>query len=133
MPRVSSWRATASSQAQNDFDGLVSAVLGFAQQQLGAHGEFFPFAAVVNIDGTTEMVAPDVDDPQPAAAAMLDACVAALTARRSAIRAAAVVSDVRLRGPETGDAIRVDLEHVEGHALTVLLPYTKRRRNKIDS
>lgn len=30
-------------------------------------------------------------------------------------------------GLMTSEAIQVELEHVEGHALTVLLPYTKKR------
>ena len=131
---MSSWREIASPQAQNDLDGLVGTVLGFAQQQLAAHGEFFPFAAVVNIDGTTEMVAarPEPHDEHPAATDVLNACVAALTDRRDTIRAGAVVSDVRLRAPASGDAIQADLEHAEGHALTIVLPYAKKRRNKID-
>lgn len=129
---MSSWREIASPQAQDDLDGLVDAALGFAQQQLDAHGEFFPFAAAITVDGTTEMVAPDLHDEHPAATEVLDACVAALTDRRDTIRAGAVVSDVRLRAPATGDAIQANLEHAEGHALTVLLPYAKKRRNRID-
>jgi hypothetical protein len=129
---MSSWREIASSQAQRDLDGLVGVVLSFAQQQLTAHGEFFPFAAVVNIDGNAEMVTPDVDGPRPAAAGVLEACVAALTDKRDVIRAGAVVADVRLRTSSMDDAIQVDLEHAEGHALTVVLPYAKKRRNKID-
>jgi hypothetical protein len=75
---------------------------------------------------------PDPHDKHPAAAAVLDACVAVLIDRRAHIRAGAVVADVRLRAPDTTDAIQADLEHAEGHALTVVLPYAKKRRNKID-
>jgi hypothetical protein len=54
--------------------------------------------------------------------------VAELASRQHAIRAAAVIADVRL--PDLGsDAIEVSLEHVEGQALRVQLPYTKRRKN----
>jgi hypothetical protein len=63
---------------------------------------------------------------------VLDACVTALRSKRGAIRAGAVASDVRLQSPVAGDAIQVDLEHAEGHALTVLLPYTKKRLGRID-
>lgn len=129
-----SWRDHASPQAQNDLDGLLEPALGFAQQQLAQHGEFFPYAVVVRSDGQTEMIAarPDTDNDQPASGDVIDACRTALAERRDQLRAAAVIADVRL--PDSGsDAIRVKLEHTEGPALTVLLPYSKKRfRRDID-
>jgi hypothetical protein len=131
---VSSWRDIASPEAQDDLDGLLNTMLGFGQQQLAKHGEFFPFGGAIGNDGALEMIAahPDAHDDRPASADVVDACVAALRSKRDAIRAGAVASDVRVRAPAAGDAIRVDLEHAEGHALTVLLPYTKKWRGKID-
>jgi len=124
---MTSWREGASTQAQTDLDGLLNPALGFAQQQLENHGEFFPFAVVVRADGGTEMVAArsDVQDDRPASADVIDACRSTLAEQRNRLRAAAVVADVRL--PGGGDAIRVELEHTEGPALAVVLPYAKKR------
>lgn len=125
------WRDTASAQAQADLDGLLDTALAFAQHQLGTRGEFFPYAAAVNSDGATEMVAPrpDPENEQPRSADLIDACIAALVSQREYIRAGAIVADVRA-AELGGDAIQVDLEHAEGHALTVLLPYTTDRLPK---
>lgn len=130
---VSIWDS-ASPQAQDDLDGLLGVAIEFAQRQLDTHGEFFPYAAAIGTDGQAEMIAarPDPHDEHPASADVIDACIAALANRCSQIRAGAVVADVRLRD-QGRDAIRVDLEHADGHALTVLLPYTKKRlRRGID-
>lgn len=125
---MTSWRDGVSEQARADLDGLMSVALGFAQQQLAKHGEFFPYAAAVRTDGQAEMIAapPDPSNDRPASAAVIAACVAQLTARRNQIRAAAVVADVKAHDLGT-DAIEVALEHAEGASLRVLLPYSKRR------
>lgn len=124
---MTSWRDTASVQAQADLDRLLNPALGFAQQQLEKHGEFFPYAVVVRADSETEMVAsrPDAADDRPPSGDVVDACRTTLAERRDQLRAAAVIADVRLPGGE--DAIRVELEHTEGPALTILLPYSKKR------
>jgi hypothetical protein len=128
---VTSWRDSASTQAQQDLDSLLNVALGFAQQQLATRGEFFPYAAAVDTHGEAEMVAarPDAHDEHPRSADVIESCVASLVSQRDYIRAGAIVADVRV--PELGgDAIRVDLEHVEGTTLTVVLPYTKKRLRK---
>jgi hypothetical protein len=124
---MASWRDSASPQAQQDLDGLLEPALGFAQQQLAQHGEFFPYAVVVRSDGQTEMVAarPDAANDRPASTDVIAACRTTLAERRDQLRAAAVIADVRLT--DGGDAIRVELEHTEGPALTILLPYSKKR------
>ncbi len=129
---MSSWRDKASLQAQTDLDGLLNAALGFAQHQLDTHGEFFPYAVAIDATGRTEMIAsrPDPEDEHPRSTDVLDACIATLVSQRDILRAGAIVTDVRL--PDVGtDSIQVDLEHSDGHALTVLLPYAIRRRRGI--
>jgi hypothetical protein len=128
---MNSWRDTASPQAQADLDGLLNAALGFAQHQLAERGEFFPYATVVRTDGEAEMIAasPNPANDRPASSDVISSSVAQLISRRHQLRAAAVVADVS--APELGgDAIEVSLEHAEGPALRVLLPYTKRRFRK---
>jgi len=124
---MASWRDSASAQAQNDLGGLLEPALGFAQQQLAQRGEFFPYAVVVRTDGQTEMVSgrPDAGNDRPASIDVIAACRTTLAERRDRLRAAAIVADVRL--PGGGNALQAELEHTEGPALTVQLPYTKKR------
>lgn len=120
------WRDDASQQAQRDLDGLLEPALGFAQRQLAEHGEFFPYAVVVRADGQTEMVAarPDASDDRPNSADVVTACRTTLAERRDQLRAAAVVADIRL--PDGSDAVQVELEHTEGPAFSIQLPYSKK-------
>ena len=121
---MTSWRDTTSAEAQEQLDGLLGVALGFAQQQLAKQGEFFPYAAVIDAGGEARMVAarPPGDDENPASADVIATLVAGLRDQRDQLAASAVVADVTI---PSGDAIRVELEHAEGQALTTLLPYTK--------
>ena len=50
-PGMTSWRDSASPEAQNDLDQLLVMGIEFAQQQLSSRGEFAPYAAAVGVDG----------------------------------------------------------------------------------
>jgi hypothetical protein len=128
---MTSWRQTASSQTQSELDGLVSTALDLAQQQLTNHGEFYPFGLVVDLDAVTRIIDVTTVDVNPSSRAVIERCRELITCQRAAIRASAVCADVQIKTAAT-DAIQVDLEHADGIALTIVLPYTKRRRNKID-
>ena len=122
---MTSWRASASQQAQDDLDGLLDASLPFAREMLDKHGEFFPYAAAITTSGETRLIAGDPGEgEQPTSVAVLQVLVEGLRAERDTLRAAAVVSDVRR---SDSDAVRVELEHEEGHAIVVFLPYQKKR------
>ena len=124
----------ASPEAQADFQELLNALLGSAQHHLAKHGEFFPFAAAVRLDGEVGVVyaMPDADDDRPPSADVIDACREALVSARATNRSAAIVCDVRLRPPSDGDALRLDFEHEDGAALVALLPYSQRPGSAIE-
>ena len=121
---VPSWRDSATQEAQDDLDGLVNAALPFAQQMLDKSGEFYPYGVALTDQGETRMVAGDGLGEHPASATVLETLVSGLRGERDALRAAALVADVRANGSDT---VRVELEHRDGHAIAVLLPYKKKR------
>ena len=122
---MTSWRASASQHAQDDLDGLLDASLPFAREMLDKHGEFFPYAAAITTSGDTRLIAGDPGEgEQPTRVAVLQVLVEGLRGERDTLRAAAVVSDVR---QSDSDAVRVELEHEEGYAIVVFLPYQKKR------
>jgi hypothetical protein len=57
---------------------------------------------------------------------VIQACVAGLIHEKDRFRATAVIADVTILDSDQ-DAIAVDLEHTDGFALTVHLPYKKGR------
>ena len=123
---MTSWRHSLSAEAQADMDNMLDAALPFAQQMLAKHGEFYPYAVSMSADGQVAMVAADIGKEKPASLDLLAVLYQRLAAEAKELRAAAIVSDVKLGSG--GDAIRVEIEH-QGGALAVVLPYKKRGRN----
>ena len=122
---MTSWRDTTSALAQNDLDGLLNAVLPFAEESLSKHGEFYPFGAAVSAGGQTSLLGGDPAlGEKPNSDAVLGTLYEAVRSEAAGLRAAAFVADVRAGG---SDAVRVELEHAEGVSLVVLLPYTRSR------
>ena len=125
---MASWRDSASASAQDDLDGLLSIVLPFAEEMLGKHGEFFPFGGSISSHGHPSLTAAE---PGLGERSSPDRLLASLYegARTEATttRAVAFVADVRADG---SDAVRIELEHLEGVALVALLPYTRGRIKK---
>lgn len=128
---MTSWRDAASQQAQDDLDGLLGSSLPFAQEMLDKRGEFYPYAAAITASDETRLIAGDPGEgEQPTSVAVIQVLVEGLRAERDTLRATAVVSDVRR---SDSDAVRVELEHEEGHAIVAFLPYrTKRLRRGVE-
>ncbi|WP_155993026.1 hypothetical protein [Nocardioides sp. URHA0020] len=118
---MTSWRDTASPSVQQDLDGLLNLVLPLAQELLGKNGRFYPFGALVSTAGEVSLTASEVglgEHPQPDR--VLAGVYDGARATSGENRAAAFVSDVLVEG---SDAVQVELEHRDGIALVVLVPY----------
>ena len=114
-----SWRDDASPGAQADIDALLGQSMTRAQTLLAADGAFLPFAVALDNSGQAGFLTADHLDSRT----LLEYLPGMLRRRRGMFRARALVADVRIAAEDT-DAIQVDLEHVEGTAIRVHLPYT---------
>ena len=113
---------------REDLDELLNVVLPFAQRMLGESGEFYPFGAVLTMDGKSRMISGFADADHPPSDRVIDLLVSQVRegAQRKEFRATALCSDVRIRHPDSGeetDAIEVRLEDRDGDALDVFVPY----------
>lgn len=120
---MTSWRDHTSQQAQGELDDLLDASLRAAQQRLDEAGEFYPFAVIRAEGGRVEVLTPQVQTAPRAVAdvtEVFELCWEALRGEAGTARAGAVVTNV---GSPDGDAIAVALEHREGPAVEVFLPY----------
>jgi hypothetical protein len=113
-----------------DLNELLPVLFDFAQLMLRKAGEFFPFAASMTTDGKVQSVGGYTGDEHPPSQEVIDLLIAAFQRDAAAgkIRAAGICMDVRTIPPgsnEKTDAICARLEHVDGEAVDVYLPYRK--------
>ncbi len=125
---MTSWRDDTSQQVQDELDDLLDVSLRAAQQRLDDAGEFYPFAVTIAEVGRVGVLTPQVQTgPRAVAdvAEVFELCWTTLRGEADTARAGAVVTNVG--GPD-GDAIAVALEHREGPAIEVFLPYVAQGR-----
>lgn len=116
------------SDPKADCEALMSSVLPFAQQMLTAPGEFFPFGGAMRPDGQIVSVASYDGNERPKSADVIAQMKGAMiaAAREGEYKATAIVYDVRIKLPSTGeisDAIAVSLNHRDNYSVIVLIPY----------
>jgi hypothetical protein len=107
---------------------LLNFLLPQAERMLGEQGEFYPYAAAVESDGSIEPVAPAVDDGSPDVGDILVALHRDLReqAAEGAIRASGIAADVTLTDPDSGettDAVQLELDHADADAVDIYVPY----------
>ena len=110
-----------------EIEQLLKYLLPFAEEKLNRDGEFYPYAAIVAANGELKSVAA-VAGEQPDAGDLLLALHQELReqAAEGSIRASGIAADVTLTDPESGettDAVQVELDHADGDAVDVYVPY----------
>lgn len=95
-----------------------------AEQTLGKHGELLPYAATIDNDGSEALVSSDPGPTEelPSSHDVLALLYEAAGNSATSLRAVAFVAAVRVAD---ADAIRVELEHKEGIAMAVVIPYRR--------
>lgn len=123
-----SWREDVPEQVQNELEECFGQALDMATHLVGRNGEFFPLGAVLE-RGARQAAPFAVWDKalgeHPESRAVLDLLYAAAAARKESILAVAFACDVKLA--DGGDAVRVEVEHVEGPPLEIVVPYRRAR------
>jgi hypothetical protein len=113
---------------KTDCEALMNSVLPFAEQMLRNHSEFLPFGGAMRPSGELVSVAGYDGDEHPRSLDLIrlinDGFVEA--ARQGQFKATALVYDVRIKLPSTGDksdAIAVSLNHRDNYSVVVIFPY----------
>lgn len=110
----------------DELNALLTASLRLAEKHLAGAASFEPFVLVTSPDGRT--LAAEIDRSQlqrhPESEEIADAAIAQLRGLAPSVRATALTLNARL-AKERSDAIEVRLEHRDGVALLVLVPYRK--------
>ncbi len=114
--------------AHPDLNALKDALLPVAKRMLAEHGEFFPYGALMKLDGEIVNCSPYDGNEHPPSQKLIDILTREfqLRAAKGEIRAAGICCDVRVARPEQPgnvDAVQFALEHQNGEAVNVFLPY----------
>lgn len=121
---MDNWPGQASDEVQDDFDRLAEVSTAAAQNFLDLRGDFIPFPMAVKADGELALIGleqPETPTP-PDPTEVIDGIVGLFRERRGTIRALAIAADIEIPA-EALDAIEVCLEHRDGYAITVIVPY----------
>lgn len=116
--------------ARPDLEELMNTLVPFAQQMLAKSGEFFPFGASMRRDGQIVQNAAHTGSEHPPSQELIDLLTAAFQQDAAAgnLLAVGICLDVRVVAPgttEKSDAICVRLEHADGEAIEIYVPYKK--------
>ncbi len=114
--------------AKDECETLMNAMFPFAEQMLGDHGEFFPYGGAMTSGGDIVSVAGYEGTERPPSLDVIRVIKRAFVkgAREARFRATALVYDVRIVRPESGeksDAVACSLNHRDNYSVVVFVPY----------
>ncbi|MFD4458469.1 hypothetical protein [Nocardia sp. NPDC058480] len=119
------WRTVAPQHVQDDYDTLLRDGVEAAAQVLAEAESFQPFMLVIDRAGRKGMrrfAGQSVIGEEHAVTATIE-----LPGDRVTLRARVIVFDVTVSAPFFGTAVKALLEHREGPAIDVLVPYVATR------
>jgi hypothetical protein len=113
--------------AREEIEKLLNYLLPFAEERLNQDGEFYPYAATVAADGEVKTMSA-AEGERADAGDLLIALHRELRelAAEGSIRASGIAAEVTLTDPDSGettDAVQLELDHAEGDAVDVYVPY----------
>ncbi len=116
--------------AHPDLDRLYDHLVKFAQMMLSRRGEFYPFGAAIKADGQLLDFAATDGTEHPPSQPLIDLLTDDFRFRAASgsIQAAGICFDVLVaadRDAKKRDAIQCRLEHSNGEAVDVFIPYSK--------
>ncbi len=122
--------------ANPELERLLGATVPFAKDMVEKYGEFYPYGAALQTDEQVGLLQGGPEGENPPVQAVLDAVIEGLrqAAGEGRIRASAVCIDMRVTRPgetEKTNAICVQLEHAEGEAIDVYVPYSKQSEGEV--
>jgi dihydropteroate synthase len=123
---MTSWREALSDGARADVDQLVDSGLAVAKSRLQTLAFFPPVPIFANGQGAIMQVAhdPSLLGRKATATEVADDAVEQLKKVRDSARGVALVTSTHLAKERT-DAVEVWIEHREGIAVSVILPYQR--------
>ena len=117
-----SWRETASKQTQDDLDSMLGECISVAFKMLSKEREFYPFALTTSKDNKKTLVGTHQGEEYPLSEDVIADLKKILIQTRDGIKVAAIVDDIKVDGKY--DAIRTIMEHREGLAFEIIVPYS---------
>jgi hypothetical protein len=114
--------------AHPDLNKLLDTMLPLAKKLLGEFGDFLPYGAFMKLDGAIVDCGVSGKDEHPPSKELIEILTLDFQQRaaKGEIRAAGICCDVRVatpKHPEKVDAVQFALEHQNGEAVNVFLPY----------
>ncbi len=116
-------RISRQERVQQDLDELLGQLAILAKALIIRNGEFFPFGATIGKRGKYTLVTPVPESDQPTPHDVVDAILSEIQTSRDTFRAYGVT--MMAATAEGADAVRIELEHVEGSSLVIALPYAR--------
>ena len=109
-------------QGRIDTQKLFDSVLPLAKRLLLENEEFYPFGEILKPNGEQVSIGASNGEDKPSSSVLINLLKNHYleSVKANEIIASALVYDVRVQG---SDSIAVDLDHVSGYSVTVIVPY----------